>query len=136
MTNIALRVYTAVVALVCGGAVAYSIDQQRVAAAASADARSWQAAVQRSVHHDRATLRTNRLMVRRYNVLVRRTKRSERRLLAALATARSQAAAPAYAAQATVYRTVSTPAAPTAAPVPVSAPTPVPVSSPPTTKTS
>lgn len=134
MTAAALRIYTAIVALVCGGAVVYSIDQQQIAASAAADARTWQAAAQRTVRHDRATLRANRLMVRRYNLLVRRTRQSERHLMAALASARSQTAAPAYAAQSTVYRTVSTGSAPVAAPV--SAPVPAPVSTPPTTKTS
>jgi hypothetical protein len=135
VTSIALRIYTAVVALVCGGAVAYSIDQQRVADAAAAQAATWQAQAFRSASHDAATLYMSRRMVRRYNLLVRRTRASERRLVAALNASRSSAIA-SYAPQSTVYHTVATGSAPVAAPVSTPAPTPAPVSSPPTTKTS
>lgn len=133
MSSVALKTYTVMVALICGATLAWSIDQQHVAATSSADARSWQHLAKATVAHDRATTRANHLLVARYNRLVHRTAAAQKRLLRAIKDA--QAAAP-TGTPATVYRTVSggTVYAPSGGTT--AATTPAPVSVPPTTRTS
>ena len=58
MTNTALRIYTTVIALICGGAVAWSIHQSSITTAWQADARSWHALAAQAVAHDRLTTRS------------------------------------------------------------------------------
>jgi hypothetical protein len=139
MTSTALRIYTVVVAGVCAVAVVLSLHAQNMASGWRADSRAWKQLVQTTVLHDRAATRQAHQMAIRYNRLIRRTTRSQRRLVAALRRAQT-ASSTVYAPQSTVYRTVgsssgggSTAAA--SAPVPVSSPAPAP-SPPPTTRTS
>ena len=119
MTSAGLRIYTTIIAIICGGAVAWSIHQASLAS-------SWQAAAQRTVTHDRATARQMRHLVVRYNRLVLKTRRSERKLLASIRNAQTGGtqlpSAPGFA-------TLSSPAT---SPAPVAAPAPAP----PTTHTS
>lgn len=89
MTNTALKIYTAVIALVCALAIAWSINQSSAAAAWHVEAGSWQAVAQRSVAHDRLTSRRYRTLAQRYNQLVVGTQRSQRRLLGNLHTAQT-----------------------------------------------
>jgi hypothetical protein len=118
MTSPAIRIYTAVVAVVCGIAVAWSIHQSSIAVAWQADSRSWQALAQRSVFHDRVTARRMRRLTARYNKLVVHTRRSEMHLLADIRKAQRASAAVSVP-QPSVYQS-----APAAAPVPVPAPAP------------
>jgi hypothetical protein len=143
MTSIAIKTYTIVLALICGGALVWSIDQQHAAAASGAEARAWQHVVAATLAHDRATTKANHLLVVRYNELVHKTAQSQAKLLHALSTARAANAAAAT--QSTVYRTVSggtvytpAPTTTTSAPAPVAtAPAaPTPVATTPTTRTS
>ena len=53
MTSRALRIYTAVIALICGAAVTWSIHQGSIASAWQADARSWHTLAAQAVVHDR-----------------------------------------------------------------------------------
>ena len=139
MGSLAIRTYTLVIGLICGCAVAWTLDQQHAAASAQADTRRWQQLAAATVTHDRTTTRVNHRLVRRYNKLVADTTRSQHRLLHAIRAERAQSAA---AQQATVYRTVSggtvyttTPSASgsgSAAPVPA----PVNNPTPPVTRTS
>lgn len=140
MTSFAVKVYTVVIALVCGAALAWSIDQQHAAVTAQADARAWQRLAAATVAHDQAITHTNRRLVFRYNRLVHRTTASQRRLIHAIKIANSAAATtPAP----TVYQTVSggTVTAPstgsaTSRPASPTAPAPAPVVTTPTTHTS
>jgi hypothetical protein len=126
MTSTGLRIYTTIIALICGGAVAWSIHQASLASSWQADAASWHAAAQRTVMHDRVTSRRMRHLAARYNLLVVRTRRSERKLIASIRNAQAGGAAlpstPSFA-------SVSSPAS---AAAPVAAPAPAP----PTTHTS
>ncbi|MGH3075866.1 MAG: hypothetical protein ACRDQC_13095 [Gaiellales bacterium] len=126
MTSAGLRIYTTIIALICGAAVAWSIHQASLASSWQADASSWHAVAQRTVAHDRQTTAQMRHLVVRYNTLVTKTRRSERKLLAGIRSAQTAGtqlpSAPAFA-------TVSSPAS---SPVPVAAPAPAP----PTTHTS
>ena len=129
MTSMALRIYTAAIALICGAAVAWSIHQGSTASAWQADARSWQAIAAQVAAHDQLTTRNMRVMVTRYDRLVIRTRRSQHQLLVAIAKSRAAGAA----------ARASLPAAPSysAASLPtVSAPAPAPVTPAPTTHTS
>lgn len=138
MTSAALKAYTIVIALICGAALAWSIDQQHLAASTAADARNWQQLAAATVAHDRATTRANRLLVVHYNRLVHRTAIAQRRLLLAIKRARA-ASVRAAATQSTVYQTVpgSTVSAPPAA-APAASPVAAPAAAPaaPTTRTS
>jgi hypothetical protein len=118
MTSTPIRIYTAVVAVVCGIAVAWSIHQSTIAAAWQADSRSWQALARRSVVHDRVTSHRIRRLVVSYNRLVVHTRRSQMHLLADIRKAQRASAAVSVA-QPSVYQP-----APAAAPVPVPAPAP------------
>jgi len=111
MTSLALRIYTAAIAVICAGAVAWSLHQGSVASAWKADAGSWHALAAQAVA--------------RYDRLVIRTRRSQHALLAAIGKARAGAA------QAILPATPSF----SAAALPV-APAPVPVAPAPTTHTS
>jgi hypothetical protein len=125
MTSLALRIYTAAIAVICAGAVAWSLHQGSVASAWKADAGSWHALAAQAVAHDRLTTRDLRATVVRYDRLVIRTRRSQHALLAAIRKARAGAA------QAILPATPSF----SAAALPV-APAPVPVAPAPTTHTS
>ena len=74
MTNTALRVYTTVIALICGGAVAWSIHQSSITTAWQADARSWHSLAAQAVAHDRLTTRSMHQIVARYDRLIVRTR--------------------------------------------------------------
>lgn len=115
MTSTALKLYTAVIAVVCAIAIAWSINQSTAAAAWRADVARWQTVARQTVAHDRRTVHRYRKLARRYNQLVVTTHRSQQRLLANLPAVQPTAAAP-------------LPAAP--------APTPVATASAPTTHTS
>lgn len=142
MTSLAIKVYTVVIALVCGAALAWSIDQQHAAVTAQADARAWQRLAAATVAHDKAITHTNRRLVFRYNRLVHRTTVSQRRLIHAVKIANSAAAPPAS--QPTVYQTVSggtvtapsTGSATSQPPASPTTPAPTPVVTTPTTHTS
>jgi hypothetical protein len=129
MTSTALRIYTVGIALVCAAAVVFSLRAQNMASGWQSDSRAWQTLVHTTVVHDRAATRAEHRLAMRYNVLVRHTRRSQAQLIAALKRAQAGAAVPQ---QATVYQTVPSAAAPSAAPVSVA------VSAPPapTTRTS
>ena len=117
MTSTGLRLYTTVIALICGAAVAWSIHQSSLASSWAADSRSWHAVAQRTVLHDRATGAHMRRLVRRYNRLVIQTRRSERRLLAAVRKGQASAAGVPAASFASSSGPVSAPA-PVASPAP------------------
>jgi hypothetical protein len=121
MTSTGLRIYTAVIALICGAAVAWSIHQSSLASSWQADARSWHSVAQRTVWHDRQTSTRMRHLVTRYNRLVIRTRRSEQTLLAGIRRAQASGAAVPTASFASA-------AAPIAAPAPVASPAPAPPS--------
>lgn len=121
MNSLALRFYTVAIALICGGAIAYTINQQQQAATWQTEAASWRQLAAKSVRRDRATGHKMRVLVNRYNQLVVDTRRSQRRLLRSGATSSG-----------TVYRTVSS-----AAPIPSSSAAPTAVAAPaPVTRTS
>jgi len=124
MTSKALRIYTAAIALICGGALAWSIHQSSIASAWQADAQSWQGLAAQAVAHDRLTARNMHAMVARYDRLVVRTRRSQHRLLVAIAKARAGAAA-AASVPAASFSAASLPAVSAPAPAPV-APAPAP----------
>ena len=126
MTSTGLRIYTTIIALICGGAVAWSIHQASLASSWQADARSWHTVAQRTVAHDRMTAAHMRHLVGRYNQLVVRTRRSERRLLSAMRSQTSAAALPAGSFTSVAAPISATASAPVAAPAPAA----------PTTKTS
>lgn len=135
MSSVAIKVYTVLIALICGATLAWSIDQQHVAATSAADARGWRHLAKATVAHDRATTHANKVLVARYNRLVHRTAAAQRRLLQAIKDAQSAAAAAGT--PATVYHSVSggtVSATPSGAATATPAPTPV--STPPTTRTS
>lgn len=134
MSSVAIKTYTVVIALICGATLAWSINQQHLAATSAADARNWQQLARATVAHDRATTHANHLLVTRYNHLVHHTAAAQKKLLQAVKAAQSAATANS---QATVYHTVpgGTVYAP-ASTSSVAAPTPAPVSTPPTTRTS
>src|SRR5690349_2524150 len=94
MTSTGLRIYTTVIALICGAAVAWSIHQASLASSWQADARSWHAVAERTVLHDRQTSVHMRHLVGRYNRLVVKTRRSERKLLASIRNGRATAQLP------------------------------------------
>jgi hypothetical protein len=81
MNSLALRFYTVAVALICGIAIAYTIDQQHQAATWQTEAQGWQQLAARTVQRDRLAHRRIRVLVRRYNQLVVDTRSSQRRLL-------------------------------------------------------
>jgi hypothetical protein len=134
MTNPALRVYTTVIALICGGAVAWSIHQSSITTAWQADARSWHSLAAQAVAHDRSTTLGMHRLVVRYDRMIVRTRRSEHKLLIGIAKAQQAGAAASSATTTASYTPVAT------APVGVSAPAPAPVAvaapPPPTTHTS
>jgi hypothetical protein len=135
MGSNAIRIYTLLIGLICGLAVAWTLDQQHAAASAQADARRWQQLAVATVAHDRATTRKNHKLVRQYNTLVSRTTRSQHRLLQAMQEAQAQSTA---AQQATVYRTVSggTVYVPSSSKSAAPTPAPVTTTTPPVTRTS
>jgi hypothetical protein len=131
MTSTALRVYTTVIALICGGAVAWSIHQSSITAAWQADARSWHTLAASAVTHDRLTTRQMHTLVVRYDHMIVRTRRSQRKLMTAIVKAQRSGASAASVPQSTTFSSVAAPAASVAAaPVAVAAPAP------PTTHTS
>ena len=122
MTSTAIRVYTVLIAIVCGAALAWSIHQSSVAAAWQADSRSWQVVAQRSVVHDRVTTQGMRQLVARYNRLVARTRRSERLLLTEVRNARRSSVTRVSLPRQTIFQ----PAAGTVGPAPIAPPAPAP----------
>jgi hypothetical protein len=127
MTNTALRVYTTVIALICGGAVAWSIHQSSITTAWQADARSWHALAAQAVAHDRATTRSMHQMVVRYDRLIVRTRRSQRKLLVSIKKAQRAGAAATATVPTTSYSTSLVAAPSVSAPAPVAvAPAPAP----------
>jgi len=125
MTSTGLRIYTTIIALICGAAVAWSIHQSSLASSWQADARSWHAVAQRTVLHDRQTSIHMRHLVGRYNRLVVKTRRSEHKLLASIRNGQATSAQLPSAS----FTGIS---APISAPAPVAAP----AAAPPTTHTS
>jgi hypothetical protein len=117
MTSTGLRIYTTVIALICGGAVAWSIHQASLASSWQADARSWHTVAQRTVLHDQATSVHMRRLVHRYNRLVIQTRRSERKLLASIRRGQTAAASIPSASFASASGPISSPA-PAASPAP------------------
>ena len=117
MTSTGLRIYTTLIALICGAAVAWSIHQASLAASWQADARSWHAVAQRTVLHDRSTTVHMRRLAHRYNRLVIQTRRSEHKLLASIRLGQAPGATPPSPSFASVPAPVSAPA-PVAAPAP------------------
>lgn len=128
MTNTALRVYTTVIALICGGAVAWSIHQSSITTAWQADARSWHSLAAAAVAHDRLTTQSMHRLVARYDQLIVRTRRSQHKLLVSIRKAQRAGAAATATVPTTSYSTslVSAPAS-VSAPAPVAvAPAPAP----------
>ena len=103
MTNTGLRIYTAVIALICGAAIVWSIHQSTLAASWQADSRSWHRVAATTVAHDRGTAVQMQQLVVRYNRLVKRTRRSQRRLLADVRKLQSTGGTPAVATQPSGY---------------------------------
>jgi hypothetical protein len=127
MTNTALRVYTTVIALICGGAVAWSIHQSSITTAWQADARSWHSLAAQAVAHDRLTTRSMHRLVVRYDRVVVRTRRSQRKLLVGIRKAQRAGAAATASIPATSYSTSLVAAPSVSAPAPVAvAPAPAP----------
>lgn len=123
MASTALRAYTAGTALLCTGAIAFSLHQQQAAAQWQKEAGAWQAVSRQSVAKGRAALHSEKRLAIRYNALVRHTNRSQKVLLKQLRSAATQAPS-------TVYRT-SAPSTGSAAPVstytaPAAVPAPAP----------
>jgi hypothetical protein len=81
MNSLTHRLYTVAVALICGIAIAYTINQQHRAAVWQTEAQGWQQLAARTVQRDRVANRRMRVLVRRYNQLVVDTRSSQRRLL-------------------------------------------------------
>jgi hypothetical protein len=133
MSSIAIKTYTVVIALICGATLAWSINQQHVAATSAVDARNWQQLAKATIAHDRATTHANHLLVSRYNRLVHRTAAAQKQLLRAVKAAQSAAAT--AGSQSTVYHTVSGGSV-SASTSGAAVATPTPVSTAPTTRTS
>ena len=135
MTSAAIRVYTAIVALVCTAAITFALSAHDRSQRWSEQAAYWESMAARTAHHDRLTDRSMRRLAVRYHRLVAGTRRSQARLLHALKAAERQqlASASSAAAAATVYRSSYVSAGGSAS-APVPAPTPAPP--PPTTKAS
>ena len=131
MTTAAIRIYTAVVAVICTAAITFALSAHDRSGRWREQVAYWEDMASRSAHHDRATSRHMRRLAVRYNRLVALTHRSDVRLLRALQAAQ-HASATASPAQATVYQTVGVPSAGGAAPTPAPTPTP----QPPTTQAS
>jgi len=117
MTSTPLRIYTAGVAVLCGGLIAYSIDRQHAADAWQAEAAGWQRAAAHTVSQNRHAAKRMNALARRYNHLVVATRHSQRALLAA----GSSAAVPT-----TIYRTSVATAAPAASSAPIASAAPPP----------
>jgi hypothetical protein len=124
-----IRVYTVLLALVCGLSIAYAVNASanadramRAQQTTHADLARMQRLVDRTIAHDRAVARANRRLVRRYNRLVVSTRVQ---LRAAAQRRASQAAARAQLAAAAASAAVAAPAVQVA-----SAPAPSPVSAP------
>jgi hypothetical protein len=120
MTSTALRVYTTVIALICGGAVAWSIHQSSITAAWQSDSRSWHTLAAQAVTHDRLTTKRMHTLVAEYDRLVVRTRKSQRKLMAAIVKAQRTGASSVSVPRSTAFPAVASPAA--AAPVAVAAP--------------
>lgn len=89
MTDTALKVYTAVIALVCFAAIAWSINQTTTANAWSAEAGNWQTTARQTTEHDRQLARQYRRLERRYNRLVVTTRRAQKKLISSMAAAQA-----------------------------------------------
>lgn len=133
MTSNGLRIYTAVIALICGAAIVWSIHQSTLAASWQGDSRSWHRLAATTVAHDRSTAMQMQRLVVRYNRLVTHTRRSQRRLLADIRKLQTTGGTAAVTSQSTGYVApssssgyTSTAPAPVATPAPVAAPAPAP----------
>ena len=113
MTSAALKLYTAVIAIVCAAAIAWSINQTTAAATWQSQASQWETVARRTVAHDRHTVRRYRMLAHRYNQLVVDTQRSQKRLLANLQTVQPTAVQPAPSIPAPTTAPVATASAPT-----------------------
>jgi hypothetical protein len=123
MTTKAIRIYTAVIALICTAAITFALSARDSSGRWREQVAYWEEVASRSAHHDRATSRRMHRLALQYNRLVSRTHRSDVRLLRALQAA--QHASTASPSQATTYQSVSV-ASGSAAPVPTPTPTPPP----------
>ena len=140
MTTVAIRIYTSIIAVVCTAAIAFALHAQNASAKWRQQVAYWQQSSADTLQHDWRTTTQMRRLMHRYNKLVVQTRRSERRLLAALNDA--QAHAPGTSGG-TVYQTVSGPPSGTTGGsgggLPSgggATPTPAPTPQPPTTTTS
>ena len=82
MTSTGLRFYTAVIALICGAAIVWSIHQNTLASSWRADSRSWHTVAASTVAHDRLTNIKMADLVARYNRLSTAQKRQADVILA------------------------------------------------------
>jgi hypothetical protein len=121
MASVGIRIYTVVIAIVCGAALAWSIHQSSIASAWQADSLSWHAIAQRIVLHDRVTTRRMRRLVVQYDHLVVRTRRSQAHLLADIRKAERARAAAISVPQQPVYGNAAAAPAPAAVPPPSAA---------------
>ena len=122
MTSTGLRIYTAVIAVICGAAIVWSIHQSTLAATWQSDSRSWHSLAATTVAHDRQTAMQMQRMVVRYNKLVAHTRRSQRRLLADIRRLQTTGGTTALTAQSTGYVAPSSSSGYTStAPAPVAA---------------
>lgn len=118
MASTALRAYTAGTALLCTGAIAFSLHQQQAAAQWQKEAGAWQTVSSQSLARGRAALRSEHRLAIRYNALVRHTNRSQQVLLKRLRSAATQPAATVYRTSATAGATVATATTPVSVPAP------------------
>lgn len=118
MASTGIRIYTALIAIICGAAIAWSIHQSSIASAWQADSLSWHAIAQRIVLHDRLTTRQMRRLVVQYDHLVVRTRRSQTRLLADIRKAERVRAASISVPQQTVSGNAAAAPAPATVPAP------------------
>jgi hypothetical protein len=101
-----LRTYTAVLAVVAGGSVAYAIDVSRAAASADqtawkTEALRWHDLAQATIAHDRTVMAQNKQLVVRYRTVVRKANKNAKIKAAAVTAAASYvSSAPATAAAA------------------------------------
>lgn len=107
MTTVAIRIYTAIVALVCTAALAFALSARDTSGRWREQVAYWERMAGRSQQHDRTTARRIHRLSVRYNRLVAQTRRSQAAMLRALQQARTQGASAQTYTQGTVYRTVS-----------------------------
>jgi hypothetical protein len=140
MTTASIRVYTAIVALICTAAITFALAAHDRADRWRSQVAYWEDAAGRSAHHDRTTAKKMRKLAARYNRLVTGTRRSQARLLRALKAAQQEMASGSSigGTQATVYQSsyVSSGSTSGSGTVGAPAPTPNPTPPPPTSQPS